>query len=234
MMRLNAIITTVAMGAFVTCRTLLAFSLDLNLSPNDFTRHHVYSATSSGAAYTDAIFFTLPGLSISSGDPVDVRANLLQPVRMEDYFNGAPFSAYAQLMRGNPPPTFPQTFSSSLTLPGAQNLALASTEHTAWSSVPSTFRQFAILSVTPTAEFGQISALEWHYTAPSWTPPGGSVNLQLSFQIVYGSGVPFADPERNLVTFLPEPAAPTLAAMLFPLMIVRRRRPRAIRPCTLH
>jgi len=210
-----------AVGALFTCRVVLGIAIDLQLSEVDFTRQHVYLSTANGTSYTDAIFFTLPALSIAPGDPVDVRANLLQPVVMENYFAGAPFSVFVELERGHPPSTFHQSLSTNLSLLGTENLAIGNTSHLAWTSVPNTFRQEALVSVAPTSDFGSIRALEWHYLAPSWTPAGGDVRFEMSFQIVYGSDAPFFDPGRNLLTFLPEPSVAAILLTLFPLMFVR-------------
>lgn len=210
------------LGVLALCRPVSGLDLELNLNPADFTRTRIYSVTASGTVYTEAVNFTTAAGSISPGVPVDIRVNLSSPILMENYFPGTPFGVLTMLTKGAPPPTFIHSFSSDLSI-NMENLAIAGTQHEGWTSVPNTLRQSTVAFVSPTAGFGRVNGLRWRYTAPSWTPAGSAVQLLLSFQIVHGSSSPFADPGRNLVTFVPEPSSCAFVLSFLSTMVLPRR-----------
>lgn len=200
--------------------------IDLELSPEDFTHTSDYRNSGEISHYSESIAFSVPAGTVDPGEGVSVRLVFPQPVRMEDFYSGRHYRTDIALHHGSSVSGFNQSLSSTLTFLDATDLSIDINSGGGWLTDPTIVEHEKSAFLTPTDSFGQIGGVEWSYTAPSWTPAGTEMDMDFSLSFFTRAVAPnvVADPGRNLITFVPEPATALLILPAIALAARPRRR----------
>ena len=188
-----------------TCDSTLALDIELTPSPTDFSHTRNYSSETAPPRFREDLAYNQPVGTIGPGDSIDITLRFPEPLQMEDYFSERSFFLRAKLLRGTPVSGFNQILDTDLTLIGQVDLNRESTGDGGWLG-GLTVEQSVTTTLTPTSDSGRISALRWTYTAPDWTPSDTEVAFEFlaSMQTRGFDPSELPDPQRDLITFVPE------------------------------
>lgn len=214
------------------CDQTNGLELALSPKPSDFSHPKGYSESPTN--YREDLVYRLPVGTISPGEAVDIKLNFPGALQLENYFTGRHFSLRASLSNTiGIPISSNRDLDTHLALLEKSSLIQEFTTDRGslgslidpQSVVTTLVRQWIGTTLTPTSDFGRVGALNWAYTAPDWT----SSDTELTFEFLVSiqtrgfDSSEFPDPQRDLITFVPEPAGLILGLVGFTFLGSRQR-----------
>jgi hypothetical protein len=215
-------IGTLSLSLFVALPAA-GLTISESLSERDITRER--SLTQSATAldsYREDITFELTDLSLSPGDDVSLQLDFSGPLTLEGYFASPNFNLDLYLFNG------PIISGSNEGVPdepvpvGLDNATSFSTFSSGWDG--STFVNLtgSVAVSAPIGGNASLDGLTWDFAAPDWVATATTVDFRFVVTHQYRTDT-VIDPERNLITFIPEPTSLGLVG-IGSLALTRRRR----------